>query len=410
MQLEADAVGPVEEADGDSAGSDSQAPQNEGQPFGDSDSGDQSQSVTSEGAGPQPERLDAKVDVGPDADRVISDVHDALRGWGIDSDMRAAASAIVGKDPDRSVWSARRGPCHGRRSDRPCHLVSAWRDVDGTVRINLVLQQGVRYELTLGDNTLSYRATIGRGESSEAHLVLRAHVDRLLEQVEAPRDGFGELVGDGLGVVQGDDLRTVLGIDLIEKVYAGDVVVELTVQGHERWRLLEGIVTASSDSDGRRMQRTGAVYESAHPVRDVRWLVPNRVGTLRTPTGDRLVVAGDVPASEDSSATSEKNAALAKDLREVLVRSVMSDPAVRAAMGAGMPVEYCRRSSDRRVLLGLGLGGVEVDGDAVRVRGSDDRWYGCDATPDPAHPKAAEFLTAIAELDRRAPCRSYLGE
>ena len=148
-----------------------------------------------------------------------------------------------------------------------------------------------------------------------------------------------------------------------------------------------------------RPQPTGAVYESAHPVRDVRWLVPNQVGKLRTPTG---IGSWWWPTRP----TEESAADLAKDLRDLLVSSVMSDPTVRAAVGVGMPVEYCRRSSDRRVLLGLGLGGVEIDGNAVRVQGADDRWYGYDATPDPAYPNAAEFLTALAELDRRAPCRS----
>ena len=132
MQSVAEVVGPVEEADGDGAGSDSQAPQNEGKPFGDSDSGDQSESVTSEGAGPQPERLDAKVDVGPDEDRVISDAR-ARCVWGTDPDMRAAASAIVGKALADPFGPLVEDPVTVTEAIDPAVVVSAWRDVDGTV-------------------------------------------------------------------------------------------------------------------------------------------------------------------------------------------------------------------------------------------------------------------------------------
>ena len=202
---------------------------------------------------------------------------------------------------------------------------------------------------------------------------------------------FGDLCGDNLGTMRGDDLRTVLGVDPIDKLNAGDLVVDLKVHGHTPWRRLEGSVTGS---DGERPQPTGAVYESAHPVSDVRWLIPNQVGKLHTPTGNRLVVVADTANHEESAAD------LAKELRDLLANSVMSDPTVRAAVSVGMPIEYSRRSSDRRMLLGLGLGWVEIDGNAVRVQGADDRWYGYDGTPDPAYPNAAEFVTALAELDR----------
>ena len=184
------------------------------------------------------EQFYSRVDVGPDADRVVSDLQAALGAWGIDSDIRAAASAIVEETLTDPFGPLVEDPVTVTEAIDPAIAVSVWRDDDGTVCINLDLQQGVRYELTLDDETLSYRATIGGGEGSEADLVLRAHVDCLLELVGAPRDEFGDLRGDNLGIIPGDDLRTVLGMDPIYKLDAGDLVVELKVHGHMPWRRL----------------------------------------------------------------------------------------------------------------------------------------------------------------------------
>ena len=140
------------------------------------------------------EQLYSRVDVGPDEAQVISDARAALDVWVADPDMRAAVSAIVEKALADPFGPLVEDPVTVTEAIDPAMTVSVSRDGDGTVYINLDLQQGVHYALTLDGETLSYRATIGGGEGSEADLVVRAHVDRLLELVGAPRDELWRLV------------------------------------------------------------------------------------------------------------------------------------------------------------------------------------------------------------------------